>query len=335
MKAKYRPNVVFCLVVLLAVVACSAASPTSTPVKVFKVGILGFTGSQASDFAALRAGLADQGFVEGQNITYVYQIPASPDKVADSANALVAQNVDLVYGWGRVEGLALKATKTMVPVVFGASYMPVEFGLVPALDHPGGNVTGAVITNSAARRLQLLTQMDSNVHNVLLPFKPDDPLAAAMVVSIKDVAPNLNVNLVIANMTDSASAADVMTNAPSNIDALFLLPDRLTLANYRPWLSQASIRNIPVSTFVGLFVTNDYLMAYGPDNTSQSMQSAHVISQILKGSNPGDLPVEPVDQYLAINLDIAQRLNITVPDSILQQAKVIVRPGSATPAATK
>src|SRR5690349_10811601 len=217
--AKGRIIVFVTFLVALLLTACSPApaQPAS-----FKVGLINGGANFNAIVDGFKAGMTDLGYVEGKNLTYVYEGPAaSGDKLPGLAQNLIAAKVDLVASFGTPASQAMqKATVgTNLPVVFVPVSDPVQSGIVQSLQSPGANVTGiATGTQVHAQRLEWLLKVAPNVKHIYVPYDATDPAGAIAMKVIQEAAPKLNVELVTVKISTDDDMTAAMANIPDNVD---------------------------------------------------------------------------------------------------------------------
>ncbi len=268
--------------------------------------------------------LAGYGYVEGDNLTYAFTraldgsidsiIAADPDAVL----CVTMPACDLVQAHADEAGL---------PVVFVTEIDPVLVNLADEWSHPGGNFTGiSVFTQDArteGRRLQLLTEIDPAIQRIFVPYNTSEVSAPIKLAAIQDAADALGVELVLAPFETEAEEQQTASTIPDDVDALFTFSEKIYAVESAIMFPNIAImHHIPYS---GATVEFGALMSYGPDYYTTGQQAARLVDQILKGTPPGELPVEVPDFVLSINLKTARFIGLEVPDAIVSQAQHIVR----------
>jgi putative ABC transport system substrate-binding protein len=188
-------------------------------------------------------------------------------------------------------------------------------------------MTGVITNRPHERRLQILTEIYPETDSIYYLYSTMTGEAEAVREQVEAVAADLGVEVVPAPITDVASALTLLENTPEGVDWLFLTP-------FVPFDQQFTdaLRVVSTERNIGItWVTDDafpgYLMGYGPNIGASEAQAAQVVDRILRGASPADLPVQTAENYLMVNLEAAAALNIDIPESILRQANLIVRPG--------
>ncbi len=318
------------LVVTLAlgILLAPLAADAQPAAKVRRVGVLLFSTPQADpQLGSFRPGLADLGYVEGQNITLEYRFAEGQrDRLAGLAAELVRLRVDVVVGiGGDVAPFAKKASET-IPLVFASSADPVKIGLVASLARPGGNATGVtfILDELAAKRLQLLKEVAPGISRVAILWNPDHPDPDYH--EVQRAARLLGVDLysLEARGPDDLDRA-LQAAASARVDALFVVSSRLTVLHHRKIVDFAVKSRLPLAGGWGAWAQAGGLLSYGPDVNAMVRRAATYVDKILKGAKPADLPVEqPTKFELVINLKTAKALGLTIPPSVLVRADRII-----------
>ncbi len=291
--------------------------------------------------------MSQLGYIEGQNITYMtlsfanMSENATQEEFLNEYNrqiqAMVDAGADVFVTNTDTDAVNLKTTVGDTPIVFSRSDDPIATGAVADLIVPGGSMTGIVTNKPHERRLQILKEIKPDTDMVYYLYSPFTLEAEPVLQQVQAVATQLEIELIPIQTTDAATAIEALKNMPEGVDWIFTTP-------YVPFdfvfFEELRIASIAYSAGVSS-VTDDasqlYLMGYGPNIESTDRQAARIVARILRGANPADMPVEIAENYLMINLEMAETIGLEIPVSILRQANRIVRPGDfdVTPEATE
>jgi len=225
--------------------------------------------------------------------------------------------------------LALKALTGTIPIVFALAADPVGAGLVASLARPGGNVTGLSQLNveTNAKRVELLREAFASRKGIALWFSPDDsPGNMALMEGIfreterPGTALGVELRLLkVARMEDLASAMGGLH--PQRDGGLIVVPTPLAFIHGRAIAELALKQKLPSIAHFPAFAEGGGLMVYGVDQNDQLRRAATYVDRILKGAQPGDLPVQQPSRFqLVINLKTAKAIGLTIPPSLLQRA---------------
>ena len=278
---------------------------------------------------AFRQGLRELGYVEGRNISIEsWSAEGKDDRLPALAADLVRSKVDVIVAASGAATRAVQQTTRTIPIVMSLVADPVGSGLVASLARPGGNVTGLTIMapDLMAKRLELLKEVVPKVSRVAFLTNPDNPASARFLREAEAAARALGVRLQTLearNPQEIDSAFAVMTRERAG--ALLYPPDAIFFTQRRQVAELAAKGRLPS------LGTSDYpdaggLMSYGPNIPDLERRAATFVDRILKGANPGDLPVEqPTKFELVINLKTAKALGLTIPPTVLLRADQVIQ----------
>jgi len=313
-------------VVVLSLLLAACGGPAKP--KTYTIGVVNLAPTLEDTITGFKQGMTELGYIEGENVTYIYAGPAgSIDELDGKAQDLVKAKVDLIFSISTPAAQAAKkaTADNNIPVVFGILTDPVGAGVVTSLAQPGGNITGVTFGPQEVRRLEWLTRIAPAVKRVYIIYNSNDTSAKLALKTVNDNAANLGLEIVSREARNPDEIAAALSDFPENIDALYLLPDSQTEAKLADILAVATARRLPTSVANVDRVKDGPLYSYAMKQLPVGRQAARLADQILKGTKPADLPVETTEFFLAINLKTAQAIGLTVPDDILSQADTIFR----------
>ena len=308
----------------LTIVGCSVETTESST----SIGLVTNNVNGLRTVDGFKAGMADLGYEPGRNVEYVFaDEPLSGDRLDAALEAMVASGVDLIFTAGTPTGVAAHriTADSGVPVVFGVIADPVRAGVMEDLAAPGGNMTGVKLGEDQSRRLQWLIEIDPTIQRVLVPFNPNDTAPSSAVSQIEALAPGLGLELVLAPAPDDQAVTDLLADFPSNVDAMFLVPDSVVNARLAEFLRAASAAGLPTSGPSIAQVEGGALMSYGFVHHEAGAQAASIAVQVLNGTDPGSVPVQNTESFLAINLVAANEIGLEITDDVLRQADIVIR----------
>jgi putative ABC transport system substrate-binding protein len=299
--------------------------------KIYRLGILETISPivNAANFDALRKGLRELGYVEGQNLFFEYR---SADGRNERFPALVAElvrlKVDLIVTRSTPAVLAVKAATTAIPVVMAATANPVGDGIVATLARPGGNITGlsSFHTELSNKRLELLREMIPRIARIATLSDPSNPVTPGQQEDVRRAARSMGIEtqfLEARNREDLGPAFEVA--AREKVEALIVQNSAPTQANLQLTVDLAARHRLPVIYASKEFVDAGGLMTYGVNYPDLYRRAATYVDKILKGAKPADLPVEqPTKFELVINLKTAKALGLAIPDKVLALANEVI-----------
>jgi len=317
-------NVLFAiaLIIGLSLSACAPAQP-----KTFVIGIVNPAAILSPVIDGFKAGLTGLEFVEGKNVTYVYDGVIESSKINASTQALIDKKVDLILALSTPAAQAAQTLTagTNIPVLFVPVTDPVAAKLVPSLVKPGANLTGIATGGGENQRFEWLTRVVPTVKKIYLPYNPSDQSPVNALKGFQEVATKLGVELVLQTAKTADEVKAAIANIPDGVDAIFIGPDSLVGSLSADWIKAAIAHKLPLSGSSASHVKAGMLMSYSYDTTAVGKQAAGLAAQILKGAKPADLPVETSEFFLSINMQTAKAIGITVSDDILRQAGTVIR----------
>lgn len=314
------------LVVLLALTATGYWSAQHSERPPFKVGVLHLTDVDTATFEGLRYGLAELGYVEGRDITFLYEGPAlHPERLAPMIATLLRQQVDLIYVASTPATQAVKQATRTIPVVFAPVNDPVKAGIVASLKAPGGNLTGIRLPVGDALRLERLQRAVPSARVIWLPYSANDASANESLAQARDAAGLLQLELRPLPLHSPAEIDAALAAVPPDIDAIYLPRDSTIESRIADFVAVAQARRLPLCAPSLTQVEAGALISYGFVHREIGRQAARLADQVLRGIPPGELPVETAQNYLAINLHTAREISIEIPVDMLRQADILVR----------
>lgn len=280
--------------------------------------------------AALREGLRDLGYVEGQNLV-LEQRHAQNDvaKALELAADLVRRDVAVMLVYASPTVPTLKKLYSNLPIVLLGHADPVGSGIIASLARPGGNITGLTDGHAelAPKRLELLKEMAPSASRVGVLFNPLTPHALRQSKLLQAAGPGLGVTIVpieIKAAQEIEKAFESMRK--QRVEALVIAPDPSWASAQERRTSDLATKNrIPAIGSISEFADSGLLLAYGTNFAQIWRKSAVYVDKILKGVKAADLPVEfPTKFDLIINLGTAKALGIKTPQSILLRAERVI-----------
>jgi putative ABC transport system substrate-binding protein len=279
---------------------------------------------------AFRRGLRDLGYVEGRSIVLEWR---SADDTWSRLPALAAELVSLnlvviVTADGPAILAAQKATRS-IPIVMGQSPDPVAMGVVASLAHPGANVTGltTLSIDLLGKQVELLKQTVPKLSRLAVLSNPANPMRGVELKHAEITAQALGIQVQSVEVGDPAqfgNAFAAMTR--ERADAFVVLPDAMFLTQRTQIAEIAAKSRLPAIYGIPEHVEAGGLMGYAASRTDLFRRAAGYVDRILKGANPGDLPVEqPTKFELVINLKTAKALGLTIPQSVLVRADELIQ----------
>ncbi len=316
------------LVSLLAQIA-DAQQAKNVP----RIGCL-FTPSasaSASFREAVREGLRQLGYVEGQNIVVEWRYADGRDeRLPEIAAELVRLKVNVIVTHSTPAIRAVGQATKLIPIIMANVGDPIAQGFVASLAHPGGNITGFtnLSPDLSTKRLELLKEVSPKIHRVAVfqNAAQHGPAMKEVVTAAKFLRLQLQI-LEVRSADDLEMAFAAVTR--ERADALMTLPNpllRLDNPTRKRILDFTLNRRMPSMYEGSEWVEAGGLMSYGPDDDDNFRRAATYVDKILKGSKPADLPVQqPMKFEFVVNLNSAKQIGLTVPPNLLVRADKVIR----------
>ena len=299
-----------------------------------RVGVLMFAAENdpegQSRVQAIRQGFNELGWIEGGNIQIDYRWTGGDTVRAKTyAAELVRSMPDVIIANSTLSLIAIRQETNKIPVVFVTVGDPVGQGFVASLSRPSGNITGftSFQFEMSGKWLELLKEVAPQVGRVGILFGEDAaPYAEKYVRSISTVSRSLDMELIVSplrDVTDIEYAVAKVASEPKS--GLIVIPDAFTTANRAPIISLAGRYRVPAIYAFRFITVEGGLMSYGHETIDLFRRATSYVDQILKGANPGDLPIQqPTKFEFVINLKTAKALGITVPPTLLARADEVI-----------
>ncbi len=311
-----------------------ASWPLSARAQQTAMPVVGFLSYASPDtFAhiaeAVRRGLKEAGYVEGQNVAIEYRwAEGDYERLSALAADLVRRQVTVITAGGLVSAQAAKRATATIPIAFTSGADPVASGLVGSLSRPGANLTGASLMapEMAVKRLELTRELLPHARAVAMIVNPNYPGADSEMAEVEVAGRiiGLQTEKVTASSEHDLDAA-FATIGQQRVDAVMVGADGFLITRRDQIAALAARYAVP-----GIYPFPDYpaaggLMSYGASLTDAYRQAGVYTGRILKGAKPADLPVmQPTKFEFVINLKTAKALGLTFPPSFHLRADEVI-----------
>lgn len=300
-----------------------AAKPT--------IGVLGSATAEAwAPFVgALRRGLAETGYVEGQNLSIDYRwADGRYDRLPALAAELVGRQPSAIVAFTTPAAVAAKAATSSIPVVFTTIGDPVRMGLVSNLSRPDSNVTGVTSLNVqiGPKRLELMHELLPTLGDIAVLINPGNPTTESQLRELQAAANTLKVTLHVVRASSESEFGGVFSSLrQSHIGGLVIGGDPLFSGASDRLAAMALQQGMPAIYQGGTFAAAGGIMDYGGDYDEPNRLAGLYTGRILKGEKPADLPVQQASKVrLIVNLKTAKALGLTVPLALLGRADEVI-----------
>jgi putative ABC transport system substrate-binding protein len=282
----------------------------------------GSPGAYAPFVVALRRGLNEAGFIEGQNVAIEYRwAEGQYDRLPALAADLVRRQVAVIVATASsAPALAAKAATTTIPIVFETGGDPVQEGVVASLNRPGGNATGVFVLLNAmeGKRLGLLREMVPTAALIAVLLNPANPSFESQLNEVQQAARSVGQQLHILHASSERDIDAAFATAAQLSAGAMLVSADAVFSNCRDQLVALAARHtIPALFYRREFAVAGGLMSYGTNLSDAYHQVGLYTGQILKGAKPADLPVQQSTKFeFVINMKTAKALGLIVPNSM-------------------
>ncbi len=313
-----------------AAVARPFASRAQQPKGTWRLAFLG--APTASKYAklidALRAGLGDFGYVEGQNIAMDFRwAEGHNERLPELAAELVTLHPDVLITHGTPGTSAAKKATATVPIVMAVSGDAVATGLISSLARPGGNVTGTTFFGPelAAKRLELMSEALPQSRQLAVLVNPANPVSVPVLRAMDKTAASLNIELKQVTIRSSVELNSAFAQiAAQKLDGVAIFEDGITVANAATIAQLGLKERLPLTGFVDIAKAGG-LIGYGANIPALFRRAGYFVDKILHGVKPADIPVEQPTKFdLVINARTAKSLGDPIPPTLMAAADEVV-----------
>jgi putative ABC transport system substrate-binding protein len=318
---------------LITLVGGAVAWPVAAraqPAKLPTIGYLGGGGpvSQRAWAEAFTQRLRELGWLEGRTIAIEYRWgEGRAERYSEIAAEFVQLKVDVILAGGTEAAIAAKQATSIIPIVFPTAGDPVGSRLVASLARPGGNVTGLsnLGSNLAAKRLEIMREVVPGLGRLAVMANADYSGGVTEREEIDAAARTIGLEVISLPIRRPEDIAPAFEALKRRADALYVVGDPLV-----------NIQRVRINTFAHatrlptMYVQREYveaagLMSYGPNYLDLNRRAADYVDRILRGTKPGDLPIEQPTKFdLVINLITAKALGLEIPPTLLARADEVI-----------
>lgn len=313
----------------------AVAWPLGTRAQQPRILVIGYlSGGSAADeasreIAGLIRGLAETGYVEGQNITIEYRwSEGRKDQLPLLAADLVQRGVAVIASSTTIAAIAAKAATATIPIVFLVGANPVKFGLVSSVSHPSANATGVnfLMNELVAKQIDVLHEAVPKAAVIGFLVNPINPNTASDTNDAQIAIEALGLKLLVVNAgTEREIDTALDTLSQQRVGALLVHTDPFFISHRERIVALTARHALPAMYAFREFIPAGGLMSYGASLIDGARQVGVYTGRILKGEKPADLPVhQAVKIELVINLKTAQTLGLTFPITLLGRADEVI-----------
>jgi len=312
----------------------AAAWPLAARAQQPAMPVVGFMGAGSpgplrQQIAAFREGLKAGGYIENQNVVIEYRFAEGQfDRLPALASDLARRQVNVLVASSNQGALAAKQATSTIPIVFSVGGDPIEFGLVPSLNRPGGNITGVYqfAGGLEAKRLGLLHELVPKATTIAVLVNPNYSGAEGQLRDVREAAPSLDVELVVLRANEENDFDTAFWTLRQHRAGALLVCASPFFYRWRDRLVLLAARHaIPAIFEWRDFAAAGGLMSYGSSLADAYRQAGVYTSRVLKGEKPADLPVvQSIKFEFVINLNAAKALGLDIPPTLLARADEVI-----------
>jgi putative ABC transport system substrate-binding protein len=278
--------------------------------------------------AAFVGRLRDLGWIDGRTVTIEYRwAEGRSSRAAEIAAEFVQLKVDVIVTYGTSPVLAAKQATSVIPIVFAAANDPVGAGLVASLARPDGNVTGLSVQqiDAAGKRLELLREVVPGLRRLAILANVGNPGAALEMGEAQVAARTVGLEVTTIEIRRGEDIAPGFEALKGEAEALYVCTDPLVITNRARIQTSAMGVRLPTVYNSREYVETGGLMSYGPNYPDLNRRAADYVDKILRGTKPGDIPVEQPTKFdLVINLITAKAIGVAIPSMLLARADEVI-----------
>jgi putative ABC transport system substrate-binding protein len=276
----------------------------------------------------LRQTLRQLGYEEGKNLQLDWRNLPDEDAARETAREFVRKRMDLIVAFENQTVRAAMGATSTIPIVFLHALDPVADGYVRSLARPGGNLTGfAGIGDVPAKELEIFKEIVPGLRRVLVLVDPQDPVTPRRLAEYRRAAALLKLQLVEREAATEADLERVLGPLKrGSVDGVLAASQTLNTKFSSAIIRLALEQRLPLHVHRKEWVEQGGLFTYAPDLAPVGVIAARYVDQILKGTPPGDLPVQEGTQYrLILNLKTARALGLTIPQPVVLRADGLIQ----------
>lgn len=314
----------------LLMISCSSPAASDDETDSYTIAILAGPPVFQSVIDGFKEGMAEAGYVEGENTTYLFiEGFESPGDYSQQARTHAEEDIDAFFAVSHPAVLAAIDETDGIPIVAAllVNGSPAD-AYVDSLERPGGPFTGIYDGPVTVRRLELLAEMFPEVEQVYIPLDRLQGNASgsevpALLAELEPIADELGVELVTEFVDAPDEVAEAAANIPEDVDAIFTLPGPNEQES-QIWGAEAIERGIPYSNVARGNEEGGPTVSFGPDFFANGKLAADQMVLVLEGAEVGEIPMQTGEFYLVINLQTADTANVEIGDEFLNRANEVI-----------
>lgn len=295
--------------------------------KVFKVGILQLMEHPSLNTIreSIIAGLADEGYTDGENLEIDYKNGQNDmTNMKTIAQAFVADKCDVIVAIATPAAQAVLSETTEIPIIFAAVTDPVDAELVDSLENPGGNVSGTSDEVSAEAIMELAKQITPGFKTIGALYSAGEDNSDSVVKGLKEYAAANGYEVVESTVTNTSEVQQAAQYLADKVDVVYSPIDNTVASSMAVATEIFNNAKIPFYVSADSMVQDGGLATYGIDYTVLGKETAKMVAQIFGGANVSTMAVVKMnDMNIYVNTKTADAIGVEIPQSILEKATVL------------
>ena len=293
------------------------------------IGILGSASAIAMGpwVAACVQRLRELGWIEGRtgNIELRWA-DGRPERIAEIAAEFERLHVDVIITTGTAISI-IKQTSSTIPLVFAIANDPLGAGLVASLARPGGHITGLsqLAADLGGKRVELIREIIPTMKRLAILGDAGNQAVVPEMRQVQEAARMLGLQDELLDVRRAEEIGPALEALKGKADALYVQSGPLMNTNRVKISTLALAARLPTMSGIRDYVDAGALVSYGPNFPDMFRRAAEIADKILRGANPGDVPVEQAAKFeLVLNLTTAKALGLKIPESFLLRADEVI-----------
>lgn len=322
-----KKKITFLALCAMLLALCPATRAQQKP---YRIGVILPVGPLYEALDGLKDELKQLGLEEGKQYTLtIRDTPGDPKAAQEAARSLEGEKVSLIYALASSVVTAAKGATTNVPIVFGMGSDPVTGGIIDSFGKPGGRLTGVhyLVRDLTAKRLEVLKELLPKLSRVITFYNPGNQVSIDSVKLGREEAKRLGLKFIERQVTSVEELRKTLEAfKPGEAEAYFYTADAMVITQAQLIIDRAKTKRLATMFHEPSLVAKGAFASYGQNYYEVGRASAKYVQKVLSGANPRDLRVETIENIeLAINLQTAKQLGLTIAPNVLARAKRVIK----------
>ena len=274
----------------------------------------------------VKEALEAAGYKEGENLKFLYEsAQGNPATAAQIARQFAGEGPDVIVPISTPSAQAVVSSTRDIPVVFTAESDPLGAQLVKDMDKPGGNVTGLSDMSPVAEHLALIKEILPNAKTIGFLYNSGEANSVSLLAVLKEEAEKAGLTVVESAATKSAEVQGAARALVGRADAIYIPTDNTIISALEGAVAVAEEAKLPLFTADTDSVSRGAIAALGFNYKDVGKQTGEIVVRILKGENPGDIPVKvAAGTDLVVNKGTAAKMGVTLPEAVVGRATHVI-----------